>query len=90
MCIRDRYALDVIKWFESRKNRETTYSREFIEELIEDHGFDAATFQKLNFREVQKVMKVFGYSKYHECHEVLIYDIVEFIPTCLLYTSRCV
>lgn len=79
--VKGKYALDVIKWFESRKDREITFQREFIEELIEDHGFDAFTFQKLNFREVQKVMKVFGYSTYHECHEVLIYDIVEFIPS---------
>ena len=26
-------------------------------------------------------MKVFGYSTFHQCYEVLIYDIVEFLPT---------
>src|SRR5690606_39494021 len=35
--VKGKYALDVIKWFESRKNRETTFNREFAEELIEDH-----------------------------------------------------
>lgn len=79
--VKGKYALKVIKWFESRKDRETTYSREFIEELIEDHSFDATIFQKLDFKEVQRVMNVFKYSTYHECHEVLIYDIVEFRPT---------
>lgn len=81
--VKGKHALDVIKWFESRKNRETTYQREFAEELIEDHGFDPVIFatHKLDFREVQKVMNVFKYSTYHECYEVLIYDIVEFRPT---------
>src|SRR5690606_6188893 len=81
--VKGKHALDVIKWFESRKNRETTYQREFAEELIEDNGFDPVIFatHKLDFREVQKVMNVFKYSTYHECYEVLIYDIVEFRPT---------
>lgn len=79
--VKGKHALDVIKWFETGNGREITYNREFIEELIEDHGFDAAIFQKLDFRKVQKVMNVFKYSTYHECHEVLIYDIVEFRPT---------
>ena len=26
-------------------------------------------------------MKVFAYSTFHQCYEVLIYDIVEFLPT---------
>lgn len=79
--VKGKYALDVIKWFESRKNRETTYDREFNEELIEDHGFDKDIFYSKSFREVQKTMKVFGYSTFHQCYEVLIYDIIEFLPT---------
>jgi hypothetical protein len=79
--VKGKYALEVIKWFESRENRETTYDREFTEELIEDRNFDVSIFTKPRFREVQKVMKVFNYSTYHECYEVLIYDIVEFLPT---------
>lgn len=79
--VKGKYALEVIKWFESRKDRETTYEREFNEELIADHGFDKDIFYSKSFREVQKVMKVFGYSTFHQCYEVLIYDIVEFIPT---------
>lgn len=79
--VKGEYTLDVIKWFESRKNRETTYDREFKEELIEDHGFDKDIFYSKSFREVQKTMKVFGYSTFHQCYEVLIYDIVEFLPT---------
>lgn len=79
--VKGKHALDVIKWFESRKNRETTYEREFNEELIDDLGFDPNIFYTKSFREVQKVMKVFGYSTFHQCYEVLIYDIVEFLPT---------
>lgn len=79
--VKGKYALDVIKWFETRKDRETTYEREFNEELIDDLGFDKSIFYKKSFREVQKVMKVFNYSTFHSCYEVLIYDIVEFVPT---------
>ncbi len=79
--VKGKYIIDVIKWFESRKDRETTYEREFNEELIDDLGFDPNIFYTKSFREVQKVMKVFGYSTFHQCYEVLIYDIVEFIPT---------
>lgn len=79
--VKGKYALDVIEWFESRKDRETTYEREFNEELIEDHGFDKDIFYSKSFREVQRTMKVFGYSTFHQCYEVLIYDIVEFLPT---------
>jgi hypothetical protein len=79
--VKGKHALDVIKWFETRKERETTYEREFNEELIDDLGFDKSIFYNKSFREVQKVMKVFGYSTFHSCYEVLIYDIVEFLPT---------
>ena len=79
--IKGKHTLDVIKWFESRRDRETTYEREFKEELIDDLGFDASIFYTKSFREVQKVIKVFGYSTFHQCYEVLIYDIVEFLPT---------
>lgn len=79
--VKGKHALDVIKWFETRKDRETTYEREFNEELIDDLGFDKSVFYEKSFREVQKVTKVFNYSTFHSCYEVLIYDIVEFIPT---------
>jgi hypothetical protein len=79
--VKGKHALDVIKWFETRKERETTYEREFNEELIDDLGFDMSVFYKKSFREVQKVMKVFNYSTFHSCYEVLIYDIIEFLPT---------
>lgn len=79
--VKGKHTLDVIKWFETRKDRETTYEREFNEELIDDLGFDKSVFYNKSFREVQKVMKVFNYSTFHKCYEVLIYDIVEFIPT---------
>lgn len=79
--VKGKHTIDVIRWFESGNNREISYEREFIEELIEDHGFDREIFYKRAFKKVQTVMKVFNYSTFHKCHEVLIYDIVEFIPT---------
>lgn len=79
--VKGKFALDVIKWFESEENREINHFREFKEELIDDHGFNQEIFFNLDLRKVQKVMKVFNYSTFHSCYEVLIYDIVELIPT---------
>ncbi len=79
--IQGKYVLDVIKWFESQKDREITFDREFEEELIETKILDADVFRKKSFEKIQKVMKVFNYSTFHQCQEVLIYDIIEFHPT---------
>lgn len=78
--IKGKHTLKVIKWFETGKNREICFDREFEEELIETNLLDSRIFRKKTFAKVQKVMKVFNYSTYHKCHEVLIYDIVEFLP----------
>lgn len=79
--VQGKYALDVIKWFESEKDREITFDREFEEELIDTEILDAYVFRKKSFEKISKVMKVFNYSTFHQCYEVLIYDIVEFHPT---------
>lgn len=79
--VKGKYSLDVIKWFESRKDRETTFDREFREELVDTGILDATIFTPKSFSEISKVMKVFNYSTHHQCYEVLIYDIVEFHPT---------
>ena len=79
--VKGKYAIDVIKWFETEKGRELTFDREFEEELIETKILDGGIFREKSYGKISKVMKVFGYSTYHQCHEVLIYNIVEFRPS---------
>ncbi|MDQ1805014.1 hypothetical protein RAH57_13525 [Chryseobacterium sp. CKR4-1] len=79
--VQGKYTLNVIKWFEYAVGREYTFEREFEEELIETGILDAEIFRKKTLEKVSKVMKVFNYSTFHQCYEVLIYDIVEFHPT---------
>lgn len=79
--VKGKYCLDIIKWFETRKDRETTFDREFREELLDSGILDSTIFIPKSFTEISKVMKVLHYSTYHQCYEVLIYDILEFNPT---------
>lgn len=79
--IKGKHVLDVIKWFESEKDRETSADREFKEELIETKILDAQLFNQNQFSKVSKVMRAFNYTTHFKCYEVLIYDIFELIPT---------
>lgn len=79
--VQGKHSLDVIKWFESEKDREVTFDREFEEELIDTKILDAEIFRKKSFEKISRVMNIFNYSEFHQCYEVLIYDIVEFLPT---------
>jgi hypothetical protein len=79
--VKGKYVLDVVKWFESERDRECSWDREFEEELIETNILDKKIFRKKRFEKVSKIMKFLNYSTYHQCYEVLIYDIIEFLPT---------
>lgn len=79
--VKGRYTLDVIKWFETKKGREDNAHREFNEELIETEILDREIFKNPKFDFIRKVANVFKFSTYHGCYEVLIYDIVNLLPT---------
>lgn len=79
--VKGKYVIKVIKWFEESKERETSAHREFIEELIETGIVDKEIFRKLSYRHLKRVSKNLKWSDFHNCYEVLIYDIFEFIPT---------
>lgn len=79
--VKGKNVLDVIKWFETGKGREDNAHREFNEELLETEILDKEIFKNLQFDFVRKVANILKWSTYHNCYEVLIYDIVNFIPS---------
>lgn len=79
--VKGKHVINVIKWFEEGKEREVSGNREFIEELIEPGIVDKDVFRKVSYRHIKRVSKNLEWSEYHGCNEVLIYDILELLPT---------
>jgi len=79
--VKGKNVIDVIKWFEEGKEREVSSEREFNEELIETKILDKDTFQKIKYKHIKRVSKNLKWSEHHTCFEVLIYDIMELLPT---------
>lgn len=79
--VKGKHVINVIKWFEEGKEREVSGDREFIEELIEPGILDKDVFRKIFYRHVKRVSKNLQWSEHHQCTEVLIYDILELLPT---------
>lgn len=72
--------IDVLKWYESRKERETEPRREFIEELIDTEILNSKTFQNINQKHIRRYSKNLIWSDFFGCYEILIYDIFELLP----------
>ncbi len=79
--VKGKNVIKVIKWFEELREREVSANREFIEELIDTGILDNERFRKINYKYVRRFSKHLAYSEYHKCYEVLIYDVLEFLPT---------
>lgn len=78
--VRGRNVIKVIKWFEEGREREVGAEREFMEELIVPGILDRDVFQKIKYKHLKRVSKHLKWSEHHSCYEVLIYDILEFLP----------
>ncbi len=79
--VKGKNVINVIKWFEEGKEREVSGNREFIEELIEPGIVDKEIFKKISYRHLKRISKNLQWSEHHQCNEVLIYDILELLPT---------
>lgn len=56
-------------------------SREFYEELIVSNILDAQIFRKIKYRVCGRHFNPVSYSKHFKCYELIMADIVEFLPT---------
>lgn len=79
--VKGKNVIAVIKWFEEGKEREISAEREFWEELIETNIIDENIFKKIKYKHIKRVSKNLKWSKHHSCYEVLIYDILELLPS---------
>lgn len=79
--VRGKYIIDVIEWFESGKEREISANREFYEELVKPKILSEKNFNQIYYKHIRRVSKNLKYSEHHKCYEILIYDIIELLPT---------
>lgn len=79
--VKGKHVIDVIKWFEEGKEREISAEREFFEELIKPKIFDAQIFSQIKYKHLKRISKNLKWSEHFSCYEVLIYDIMELLPT---------
>lgn len=79
--VKGKNVINVIKWFEEGREREVSGNREFIEELIEPGIIDKNIFCKISYRHLKRVSRNLQWSEHHQCYEVLIYDVLELVPT---------
>lgn len=56
-------------------------SREFYEELVAPGILDAKVFGKIKYRVCGRHFNPIAYSKHFKCYELIMADIVEFLPT---------
>lgn len=80
-----RYILDFIDWFDSRKNREISLNREFIEEIGINDEFNKNLLSTTKMEFIKEVREPITYSKHFKVDEIKIFDIFELnIPENLL------
>ncbi|MBB6324740.1 hypothetical protein FHS59_000355 [Algoriphagus iocasae] len=75
-----KHVIDVLKWFESQKGRETEPRREFKEELIDTNILDQKTFAHCHQQLIRRYSTDLKWSDFFGCYEILIYDIFELLP----------
>lgn len=71
--------INTIEWFHSRKNREVTVHREFIEELVNNQILSINDLQKINFELKRIVETGIKFSDYFKMDEYNIYEVFDVI-----------
>jgi hypothetical protein len=77
--VKGKYMLKVLHWFDKKIEREITYQREFIEELIKTGILNYEPFMYINCRFLRRVETGIRYTPYFKCDEYLVADIYELI-----------
>lgn len=78
--VRGKYAVEVLNWFESQKERETDPKREFKEELLDNKILSQETFSHFNHKHIRRYSTDIQWSEFFGCFEILIYDVFELLP----------
>jgi hypothetical protein len=72
--------LNIIKWFNSKEDREISQWREFCEELLSTEILDKHLFRFIDYKYVDTLQTPLQKAKYLDCQEILIYEIFDLIP----------
>ncbi len=80
-CVKGKHVPAVLKWFDERREREIDAHREFEEELLETQILCPRVFKKPRYKQLKRFSKNFNWSPYHNCYEILIFDVMEFLPS---------
>jgi hypothetical protein len=75
--VKGKYAIEVLKWFESGMGREEDPRREFSEELLDTGILEQQMFERTTHKRISKHL---SWSEHFKCYEILVYDVFEFIP----------
>ncbi|MDN3654052.1 hypothetical protein QWZ08_00355 [Ferruginibacter paludis] len=76
-----RNVMKIIRWFNSREDREISQWREFCEELLTTNIItDKHSFRYIDYKYVTTVQTPIQKAKNLSCQEILIYEIFDLIP----------
>lgn len=72
-----KYVLKILDWFNSRKNREVSVYREFLEEIITDNILPKEALRNIRIEYVKQIEPRIRFSTNYQKEEILIFDIYE-------------
>ncbi len=76
-CTKGKNANKVLKWFESRENREVAVYREFYEEIIKNNILPIEVLSGMSIEFLKQIKPKMAYSKHFKKNEILLFDIYE-------------
>lgn len=77
VIVKGKNLFSLIKWFESGENRETSFFREFYEELISSNILMPNDMANVKFEFLRREKTELKYSEHFQKDELLIYDIID-------------
>lgn len=72
-----KYVLKILDWFNSRKNREVSVYREFLEEIITDNILPNEALRNIRIEYIKQIEPRIRFSTNYQKEEILIFDIYE-------------
>ena len=79
--VKGKYAVEVLNWFESQKERETDPKREFKEELLDTKILSQEVFSQFHQKQIRRYSTDIQWSDFFGCYEILVYDVFELLPS---------
>lgn len=79
--VKGRHVMSIIKWFNSRENRETSQWREFCEELLTTNIIaNKHAFRYIDYEYSATLQTPMKKARKLDCQEILIFEIFDLIP----------